>query len=203
MLMHMALPTAPATPRPRPAVQHHHGQHHGSHRRHPARSATAAGAGISFRPGGPGDVSAALAMHQRCSPRTLGLRYHGPVADAGRYLDHLLSPNFGQSLAAQTANGTIVGLGHLLWDGDEGEVALLVEDAWQRRGIGGELLRRLVGLAVQAGCESIYAVTQVTNSGMVALMRRLALPLEYQVQDGTLLIGAGLPPAGSGAAAAV
>ncbi|MEU5227628.1 hypothetical protein AB0G82_00005, partial [Streptomyces anulatus] len=29
---------------------------------------------------------------------------------------------------------------HLLWDGDETEVALLVEDDWQRRGIGSELL---------------------------------------------------------------
>ncbi|CAM5729149.1 hypothetical protein SMICM304S_02470 [Streptomyces microflavus] len=38
------------------------------------------------------DLAAARAMHDRCSPGTLGLRYHGPVGDADRYLDHLLSP---------------------------------------------------------------------------------------------------------------
>jgi hypothetical protein len=63
------------------------------------------------------DLEAAMAMHERCSSRTLGLRYHGPVGDAARYLNHLLSPRFGRTLAVQTASGRIVGLGHLLWDG--------------------------------------------------------------------------------------
>ncbi|MBB5926173.1 GNAT family N-acetyltransferase [Streptomyces echinatus] len=139
-----------------------------------------------------GDLAAARAMHERCSPRTLALRYHGPVGDADRYLNHLLSPRFGRTLAAQTASGRIVGLGHLLWDGDETEVALLVEDEWQQRGIGGELLGRLVALAVEAGCESVYAVTKASNTGMVAAMRGLGLPLDYQIEEGTLVITARL-----------
>ncbi|MFF9089751.1 GNAT family N-acetyltransferase [Streptomyces sp. NPDC014991] len=139
-----------------------------------------------------GDLAAARAMHERCSPRTLGMRYHGPVGDADRYLTHLLSPRFGRTLAAQTASGRIVGLGHLLWDGDETEVALLIEDDWQQRGIGGELLGRLVALAVEAGCESLYAVTQASNTGMVAAMRGLGLPLDYQIEEGTLVITARL-----------
>ncbi len=139
-----------------------------------------------------GDLAAARAMHDRCSPHTLGLRYHGPVGDADRYLNHLLSPRFGRTLAAQTASGRIVGLGHLLWDGDETEVALLVEDDWQQRGVGGELLGRLVALAVEAGCESVYAVTKASNTGMVAAMRGLGLPLDYQVEEGTLVITARL-----------
>ncbi|WAZ20103.1 GNAT family N-acetyltransferase [Streptomyces cinnabarinus] len=147
---------------------------------------------ITVRRADTGDVEAAKAMHERCSARTLSMRYHGPVGDADRYLNHLLSPRFGRTLAVQTASGRIVGLGHLLWDGDETEVALLVEDAWQRRGIGAELLRRLVGMAVVAGCESVYAVTQASNTGMVAAMRGLGLPLDYQIEEGTLVITARL-----------
>ncbi|MGV4982092.1 GNAT family N-acetyltransferase [Streptomyces sp. NRAIS4] len=147
---------------------------------------------ITVRRVGTGDLAAAKAMHERCSPRTLGMRYHGPVGDADRYLKHLLSPRFGRTLAAQTASGRIVGLGHLLWDGDETEVALLIEDDWQQRGIGGELLGRLVAMAVEAGCESVYAVTQASNTGMVAAMRGLGLPLDYQIEEGTLVITAGL-----------
>ncbi|CAL9378021.1 GNAT family N-acetyltransferase [Streptomyces sp. XY006] len=155
----------------------------------------AEGSDITVRRADPRDLEAARAMHDRCSAHTLRLRYHGPVGDADRYLNHLLSPRFGRTLAVQTASGRIVGLGHLLWDGDETEVALLVEDAWQRRGVGAELLGRLVALAREAGCASVYAVTQASNTGMVAAMRGLGLPLDYQVEEGTLVITARLDEA--------
>jgi GNAT superfamily N-acetyltransferase len=150
------------------------------------------GNAITVRRADVSDVEAAKAMHERCSPRTLSMRYHGPVGDVDRYLNHLLSPRFGRTLAVQTASGRIVGLGHLLWDGDETEIALLVEDDWHRRGVGGELLGRLVTMAVEAGCESVYAVTQASNTGMVAAMRGLGLPLDYQIEEGTLVITARL-----------
>ncbi|MET9839980.1 GNAT family N-acetyltransferase, partial [Streptomyces virginiae] len=74
-----------------------------------------------------------------------------------------------------------------------------IEDDWQRRGIGTELLSRLVAMAVEAGCDSVYAVTQAANTGMVAAMRGLGLPLDYQIEEGTLVITARLEaaPAGS------
>lgn len=150
------------------------------------------GNAITVRRADQRDHAAARAMHDRCSARTLSLRYHGPVGDADRYLDHLLSPRFGRTLAVQTASGRVVALGHLLWDGDETEVALMVEDDWQRRGIGAELLGRLVAMAEEAGCDSVYAVTQSSNTGMVAAMRGLRLPLDYQVEEGTLVITARL-----------
>ncbi|MDG9693413.1 GNAT family N-acetyltransferase [Streptomyces mutabilis] len=158
------------------------------------------GSDITVRRADTRDVAAAKEMHERCSARTLGMRYHGPVGDVDRYLDHLLSPRFGRTLAAQTASGRIVGLGHLLWDGDETEVALLVEDAWQHRGIGGELLGRLVAMAAETDCEHVYAVTQASNTGMVAAMRGLGLPLDYQIEEGTLVITARLDPAARAAA---
>ena len=157
------------------------------------------GCEVGVRRAGPADHDAALAMHARCSADTLAMRYHGPVGDADRYISHLLNPRFGQSLAVHTASGRLVALGHLLWDGSEGsggtesEVALLVEDAWQRRGIGALLLRKLVEMAVEAGRESVYAVTRSSNTGMVAAMRDLGLPLDYQVEVGTLVITAALP----------
>ncbi|MFI1167327.1 GNAT family N-acetyltransferase [Streptomyces sp. NPDC020801] len=150
------------------------------------------GNAITVRRADRSDLAAARAMHERCSARTLAMRYHGPVGDADRYLNHLLSPRFGRTLAVRAASGRIIGLGHLLWDGDETEVALLVEDEWQRRGIGAELLGRLVAMAVEAGCESVYAVTQSSNTGMVAAMRGLGLPLDYQIEEGTLVITARL-----------
>lgn len=47
---------------------------------------------ITVRRADADDLEAAKAMHERCSARTLAMRYHGPVGDADRYLGHLLSP---------------------------------------------------------------------------------------------------------------
>lgn len=146
------------------------------------------------------DLPAAKAMHARCSPETLSLRYRGPVGEADRYLRHVLSPRFGRSVAVETFSGRIVALGHLLWDGEETEVALLVEDAWQRRGLGTQLLRRLLNLAVEARCSTVYAVAGATNTGMISTLRALGLPLDYQFEEGTVVISAPLAPLASLAA---
>ncbi|MFJ8474489.1 GNAT family N-acetyltransferase [Kitasatospora sp. NPDC094011] len=150
------------------------------------------GTELLLRPADPADRAAALAMHGRCSPAALRLRYHGPVRDADRYLDHLLDPRHGHSLAVTAPDGRIVALGHLMWDEDEAELAVLVEDAWQRNGLGLALLRRLTAAARAAGVGAVYAVTQAGNAGLIAAMRRLAAPLDFRCEDGTLVITATL-----------
>jgi GNAT superfamily N-acetyltransferase len=147
---------------------------------------------IAVRRAEPGDRTAAAAMHGRCSSRTLRQRYHGPVGDVDRYLAHLLDPRHGQTLAVESEDGTIVALAHLLWDDDAAEIAVLVEDAWQRHGIGGALVQRLTELARTAGVDEVYAVTNSSNSGMIATLRGLEVPLDYQVEEGTLVITAHL-----------
>lgn len=160
----------------------------------PQAAVDAGGSRILLRPAGPGDTEAARALHGRCSPRTLSQRYQGPAEEADRYLPHLLSPRHGYSVAAGCPAGTLVALGHLLRDGDETEVALLVEDTWQRRGIGAALLRTLIGLAEQTRCETVYAVTRASNTGMIATMRGTGMPLEHDVQEGMLVLTARLTP---------
>ncbi len=160
-----------------------------------ARLSQPAGADLTVRRADAADKAAALAMHHRCSPDALRKRYHGPVGDADRYLDHLLDPRHGQTLAVEAPNGRIVALAHLIWDDDSAEVALLVEDDWQRRGLGFDLLRRMAALALEAGVQSIYAVTHASNTGLISTMRRLGTPLDHQIEAGTLTITAHLASA--------
>ncbi|MGK5532462.1 N-acetyltransferase family protein [Streptomyces sp. URMC 129] len=164
------------------------------------RVVTAGGHPIVLRAAGPDDLDAAREMHRRCSPQTLSRRYHGPLGDADRYLAHLLTPRYGHSVVAETAAGDIIALGHLLWDGDETEVALLVEDVWQGYGIGTALLRELLGLAVESRRDVVYAVTQACNTGMIALMRGTGLPLDHQVEEGSLVLTLRLSGMRSGSA---
>ncbi|RAG82952.1 GNAT family N-acetyltransferase [Streptacidiphilus pinicola] len=149
---------------------------------------------IAVRRAEPGDRAAAVAMHARCSAATLRRRYHGPLGDADRYLTHLLDPRHGQTLAVEAEDGSLVALAHLLWDDDAAEIAVLVEDAWQHHGIGGALVQRLTELARSAGVDEVYAVTTASNTGMIATLRRLGVPLDYQVEEGTLVITAHLSP---------
>lgn len=160
----------------------------------PAMADVPVAAGVCLRAAGPQDATAAREMHGRCSVSTLAQRYHGPPGDADRYLSHLLSHRHGRSVAAWAPNGELIGLGHLLWDGEDTEVALLVEDAWQRRGVGAALLRQLITLAAQAGRGSVYAVTQASSTAMRRAMAGTGLPLEYQRSEGTLVITALLAP---------
>ncbi|MBF9070083.1 GNAT family N-acetyltransferase [Streptacidiphilus fuscans] len=153
---------------------------------------SAEGGQITVRRAEPSDRAAAIALHERCSTRTLRQRYHGPVGDADRFLGHLLDPRHGQTLAVEAEDGRLVALAHLLWDDDAAEIAVLVEDAWQRRGIGGALVRRLTELARQAGLAEVYAVTTSANTGMIATLRQLSVPLDYHVDEGTLVITAHL-----------
>ncbi|WP_394813100.1 GNAT family N-acetyltransferase [Streptomyces boetiae] len=155
-----------------------------------SRTVALGGQPVVVRAAGPADAAEARAMHARCSSRTLTLRYHGPVTDADRYLAHLLDPRHGVSLVAEDGQGRVVGLAHLLWDGEETEVALLVEDAWQRHGVGRALLRALIEQAVAARREVVYAVTQASNAGMIALMRGTGLAVDHRVEEGALVLSA-------------
>ncbi|MFJ8624794.1 GNAT family N-acetyltransferase [Kitasatospora sp. NPDC093550] len=196
-------PSRVARPHPHHAPHPQDARHapHGPHAAHapagrapeaPSRLSLPDGTELLLRPAEPSDKAAALAMHGRCSPAALRLRYHGPVRDADRYLDHLLNPRHGRSLAVAAPDGRILALGHLMWDDGEAELAVLVEDAWQRRGLGLALLRRLTAMARAAGIGTVYAVTHAANSGLIAAMRRLSAPLDFRADGGTLVITAAL-----------
>jgi len=72
-------------------------------------------------------------------------------------------------------------------DGGEAEVAIVVADAWQRRGLGDALLRALFQEARADGIELLYGITQFTNRGMLRLAQRLGFRVAHQPGDATLM----------------
>ncbi|MFR9676705.1 N-acetyltransferase family protein [Streptomyces sp. TR06-5] len=186
-------PRAPFTP-----VEYARARALVAHDRRPSRrrwDVTAGdGCALVLRSADTHDLAAVRALHARCSRQSLAARYHGRVADLDTLLGRLLSPRSGRTLVAENASGRVVAVGHLLWDGTETEAALLVEDAWQGRGVGSGLLRQLVALAWEDGCSAVYAVTGVANSAMVAAVRGLGLPVRHRVEDGTVRLSVRLTP---------
>lgn len=60
------------------------------------------------------------------------------------------------------------------------EVAITVGDAWQGRGVGGALLRRLTVLAQRAGYREMCATALTTNSKMIRLARACGFEIDVE-----------------------
>jgi acetyltransferase len=66
------------------------------------------------------------------------------------------------------------------------EIAIVIADAWQRRGLGERLLGRLVSAAADAGLRNLSGLTLATNQGMRSLALRLGFTLSREPGDATL-----------------
>jgi RimJ/RimL family protein N-acetyltransferase len=140
---------------------------------------------VTVRLAGEEDLDELVAMHERCSTLSRDQRYPLAPPDSVRaQVTQLLAT--GYALVAIAETGRIVAMGNLLWDGPEAEVGLLVEDAWQRRGLGTALLRRAVRLATAAGIAVLRAHTHGDNSAMIHTLRRLGRPMRHEA-DGALV----------------
>jgi GNAT superfamily N-acetyltransferase len=138
-----------------------------------------AGEELTVRTATRADVPEIVAMHARCGPRTRRRRYlTGTPRPADAELRRMVNRRAGHTLLALRPDGAVVAMGNLVWDGDTGEVALLVEDAWQRRGVGAALLGRLLRAAASGGVETCYALTETTNTAMIRLLRRHGAAVE-------------------------
>jgi hypothetical protein len=69
----------------------------------------------------------------------------------------------------------------------------LVEDSWQRRGLGTALARRLVAAALDRGLHALTAVTFRSNGGPARVLTRAGLSVEARVADDLLELRAPLP----------
>jgi GNAT superfamily N-acetyltransferase len=138
-----------------------------------------------IRPVSHEDIEALVAMHERCSERTLWLRYLRIVRQSRPYVERLLCPPRGWSLVAEKPEGLIVALAHLFPDGSDLEASLLVEDAHQRNGIGIQLLRRLVRTAQEAGYDRVHGLIHAENRGALRAVRSLGLDTTWSISGGT------------------
>ena len=138
------------------------------------------GTRVTIRLARPEDAEAVAEMHSRSSEQTRYQRYFAPISEwRGDQLRRLAGGHRGATLVAQDARGIIVGLGNVFPDrpGDTvaAEIAVIVEDAWQGRGLGSRLLAHLIELARRQGYAEVVALVLADNSRMLALLERLPL----------------------------
>ncbi|HYZ35712.1 MAG TPA: GNAT family N-acetyltransferase [Pseudonocardiaceae bacterium] len=155
------------------------------------------GAQVLLRAATAADAPLVAALHARCSPQTRSLRSlpTRPVLSAA-VLQQLIGADGATSLLAVTPDGgAAIGLANLMPAASgAAEIALLVEDAWQGRGLGTALARNLVQLARADGVIEIVAVSQVGNSALTRVLRRAGLRPRGRLEGGILRVRAALQP---------
>jgi GNAT superfamily N-acetyltransferase len=133
------------------------------------------GVGVMLRPMVPDDRERLIEFHRQLSDRTIFLRYFYPHRVLGaEEVEHLTLLD-GRDRAALVVDhdGQLVAVGRYerTAGSTEAEVAFVVADAFQHRGLGTVLLQRLATAARLVGITTFSADVLTENSKMLAVFR--------------------------------
>jgi GNAT superfamily N-acetyltransferase len=139
---------------------------------------------VVVRPLRNGDAATVDEVLGRLGPESLRLRFGGARLD----LDLLARVDATRHVLVAYADGSPVGIAHLALEDDRtvAEVAVAVADAWQRTGIGGELLRLLTDDARTIGVRHIRAMIRLENTASISLARRVTRIVSRRIEGGEL-----------------
>jgi GNAT superfamily N-acetyltransferase len=146
---------------------------------------------VPFRVVQPDDAAALQRFLERCSERTIYLRFFGSLNEfseekaqyfaQGDGVDHFafvaLDPNDQDEIIAIVRYDREPGV-------EQAEYAAIVQDSWQDHGIGIALTRLLIDVAWDNGVRYFYALVMGKNKRMLELLRHLDLPEQEHEEQG-------------------
>ncbi len=149
------------------------------------------GSAVHLRPIRPEDAPAIVDLHSRMSDRTRYLRYFSPYPriperDLERFVnvDHVDREAFVTVIGPRImAVGRYERLGP---DSPDAEVAFVVEDAHQGRGIGSVLLEHLAEAARENGITRFVAEVLPQNGGMLRVFSDFGYQVQRRYEDGVV-----------------
>jgi len=158
------------------------------------------GARINIRPIRPEDEPMMVDFHQRLSERSVYFRYFHLLNLSQRTAHERLTRmcfidyDRGMALVAERENAggahELLGIGRLtrVHGTDEAEMAVLVSDDFQGRGLGTELIAQLIKVAKQEKIARITADILGENRTMQRVCERLGFQLKYDPDDATVKV---------------
>jgi acyl-CoA synthetase (NDP forming)/GNAT superfamily N-acetyltransferase len=148
------------------------------------------GGTVHLRPVVPEDADGLVGLHGRLSDRSRYFRYFGaypriPPRDLIRFstVDHHDRVAF---VALLGDDIVAVGRYERLDDGPSAEVAFVVDDAHQGRGLGSILLEHLAAAASERGLGRFVAEVLAENSPMVRVFRDAGYQVSREIEEGVL-----------------
>jgi GNAT superfamily N-acetyltransferase len=128
---------------------------------------------LTVRGATPRDLPGVALMHSRCSAKSLLDRYRaGGRPPAIAILERQLREPL--SFVVTSDDGRVTAVSHVVADTmhtyGSGEIAVIVEDGWQRLGIGRRLLRHTAAVAVLTGYRQLISYPGTTSGVVHRLM---------------------------------
>jgi RimJ/RimL family protein N-acetyltransferase len=162
------------------------------------------GSRIAIRPIEPDDKGAIVAGFENLSEESRYRRFFSPLQRlADRDLAYLTEVDHRdhEALIAHSEQGEPIGVARFVRDDDpeRAEVAVVVVDAWQGRGVGTALLERLVDRAREEDVRIFTATILAENRDAIGLMKTFGEPRRVGTLSTTIDLEIELPRRGLGA----
>jgi acetyltransferase len=153
---------------------------------------------VTIRPIRPEDEPLLIKLHQALSDRSVYLRYFQPLKlstrTAHERLTRICFIDYDREMALvvehKTADGSpqIIAIGRLskLRCREKAELAVLVDDRFQRQGLGTELYRRLIAVAHEERVKLVVSTILNENREMRAICQKLGFHMHSDLEDGTI-----------------
>lgn len=144
---------------------------------------------VHIRPAVPADEAALIALDHRASDRSIYYRFFTVSRHAAdTYVGRLLRPSSADHRAlVALIGGDIVGVASFerLTD-TSAEIAVLIDDQAQHKGIGTLLIEHLADVARQRGVTRFVADVLAANRAMIDVIRGLGFVVASRIEDGTV-----------------
>ena len=138
------------------------------------------------------DTKALVRMHGRCSADSIYRRYAAPLTRVDdRFARRLLLAGNGALVA--TVGDEVVGIASIGTCEDAiAEVSLLVEDGWQRQGLGTQLLSGAARLARGQGASEVVLRSRPHNPALMSLAFASGLRARIKLDGDTVVVTVGV-----------
>ena len=150
------------------------------------------GGRIFVRPIKPEDAPLFQEFFKTLSPTTIYYRFFGILKELNpEMLARFTQTDYDREVALVAIDedcktDRMLGVARIIGDpdGEKGEFAVLVGDAWQGKGIGSNLLEKCLSIAKKRGFKTVHGIVLNENRNMIALGKRLGFETKREPGSG-------------------
>ena len=151
---------------------------------------TKGGIDIFTRPIKPEDAPLLEDLFRGLSKQSIYFRFFGPMKRLSpKMLAYFTQIDYDRDMALvaldRAAEGErMLGVARLMGDPDgvKAELAVLVGDPWQGKGVGAALMERLIAVSRERGLKSIWGLVLAENTHMLALVRKAGFKSSWNTE---------------------